>query len=192
MNYRAELYRKSFHLLGLAIPVSYFILDKRQMIIGLSVVTALVILIDFIRFHSLKVNRIFMRIFGAMLRAHEHKTLSGSTYLLTSSLIVTVLFSRETAITSILFAVVCDALAAVIGRKFGRTKIFNKSLEGSLTFLISASLIAYGCAAGSPVPGFIGAFAATLIELLPVKIDDNFLIPIVSAVVIYLSGLLIA
>ncbi len=189
MNYRAELYRKSFHLLGLGIPAAYFFLDKREMITGLVLVTFIVVSVDFIRFRSANLNRVFMRIFGVMLRAHEHRSLSGSTYLMTASLIAVSFFSREIAIISILFAVVCDAVAAVIGKRFGRIRIFEKSLEGSLAFLATALIIAYAFGTGSPYPYFIGAFAAALIELLPIDVDDNFLIPVLSAVVIYVSGL---
>ena len=34
-----------------------------------------------------------------------------------------------------------DSAAAIIGKKYGKTKIFNKTLEGSFAFLITSFII---------------------------------------------------
>lgn len=186
MNFKAEIYRKTFHLLSLAIPISYLFFTREQMIVCLSIATFIIASIDSIRFISVNANKIFMRFFSIILRVHEQKSISGATYLMASSLTVVLFFDRSIVITSILFAVFCDSIAALIGRRFGRIHLFNKTLEGSLSFFITGGIIAYVMEPAAPEPGFIGAFVAAVVELLPIDVDDNFLIPIVSAITIYL------
>lgn len=191
MNYKAELYRKSFHLLSTTIPLAYFILSREQMIIGLSIATTLVVSIDIVRFYSTTIHTIFMKYFAVILRTHEKHTISGSTYLMIASLLVVIFFSREIAIISTLFAAICDTMAAVIGKRYGKIKIFSKSLEGSAAFFLSGVIIVFLLYREFILPGIIGAFITMVVELLPIKIDDNFLIPITAAISIHVSSILI-
>jgi dolichol kinase len=185
MNFKAELYRKSIHLLSLAIPISYLILTREELLIWLSIATFMVATIDIIRFFSSTANQIFMRFFAVILRAHERKSISGATYLMMSALTVVILFDKTIVIPSILFVVLCDSTAAIVGKKFGKIHIFQKTLEGSLAFFAMGCIIVYLVEPRSPLPGFAGAFTAALVELLPLNIDDNFSIPIVSALTIF-------
>ena len=76
-------------------------------------------------------------------------------------------------------------MATVIGEKFGRRRVFNKSLEGSLACLASCLLI--GLVMTKVSPGMVlpvviaGAVSATVIEFLPIPVNDNFTIPLFSA-----------
>lgn len=184
MNFKAELYRKTIHLFSLTIPISYVFLTREELLIWLSIAAFIIASIDFIRFFSAAANKLFMRLFGVILRVHERKNISGASYLMISSLAVVVLFDKTIAVPSILFAGLCDTVAAIVGRRFGRIHLFNKTLEGSLAFFITGGIIAYGINPASPFPGIIGALSAAVIELLPIDIDDNFSIPIVSALTI--------
>ena len=76
-------------------------------------------------------------------------------------------------------------LATVIGEKFGRRIVFNKSLEGSLACLVLCLVIGIvmsriSSAMVLPV-AIVGAVSATVVELLPIPIDDNLTIPLFSA-----------
>lgn len=93
--------------------------------------------------------------------------------------------------------VVGDSLSTLIGRAWGRHRILgNKSLEGSLAFMISSFLVASVFI--SPLIALAGAFAGVLAELAPELgflknlhrrgfLDDNLLIPIASGIVIWLA-----
>ena len=75
-----------------------------------------------------------------MVRDHERHSLLGSTYVLLASLICAYAFDRPIAIVAMAFIIVGDAMAAIVGRRFGRTKVFGKSLEGAASFSLEGPL----------------------------------------------------
>ena len=86
-----------------------------------------------------------------------------------------------------------DGLSTIIGMRFGKHKIIGKkSFEGSLAMLFFS--LAAALFFVSPKIAALGAVVATAVELLPETslfqahrksgfLDDNFLIPVVSAAV---------
>ena len=133
---------------------------------------------------------------GIILKSEEGFRPTGSTYLLLASLIVFLLFEKYVAIASLLFLSIGDLMATVIGEKFGKRRVFNKSLEGSLACLVSCLLIGMVMTWVGPVMvlpvAIVGAVAATLVELLPIPADDNLTIPIFSAGVMTLADFILA
>ena len=88
------------------------------------------------------------------------------------------------AITSLLFLFVGDLMTTVVGGKFGRRRIFNRSLGGSLACLVSCLLIGIvitkvGAETVLPI-ALAEAVSATSAELLPVLVNDDFTIPILG------------
>ncbi len=115
---------------------------------------------------------------AGLFRPREKGRLSGSSYILLSALLGTVFFQREVATLSLVYVVVGDVAAALMGRRFGRHRLFDKSWEGSIAFFLA-------CFAFSPVvPGlsflakFLAAILATILEVLPLKLDDNLTVPL--------------
>jgi dolichol kinase len=182
MRYNSEILRKAIHFSSLIIPIGLYVLPK---MLGRYLMLALVVLIltiDVVRLHHAGIRKIFYFAFGKLLREHERFNLLGSTYLLISSLICVYAFEKPVAVTALAFLVVGDTMAALIGRRWGRIKILDKSLEGSLACLASCLLI------GWIYPGhdltrsmiWVGSFTATVIELLPIPLDDNMRIPLAA------------
>jgi dolichol kinase len=63
-----------------------------------------------------------------------------------------------------------------VGRAWGRHRFFNKSLEGALGCLLACLAWAGYVAWASPLtlPVLVaGALVATLVEVLPIPLDDN-------------------
>jgi dolichol kinase len=69
---------------------------------------------------------------------------------------------------------VSDALSAVVGKLWGRIKILNLTLEGSLSFFLSSFLILSAFFAKQM--SAIGATVLTMVEYIPY--DDNITIPL--------------
>ena len=66
-------------------------------------------------------------------------------------------------------------LAAIVGRSFGRVRVFGKTLEGSLACFGACVLVSL-LYPGDPFTWRMilgGALVATLFELLPIPLDDN-------------------
>ena len=190
---QSKLWRRLWHLVGGSFfPILALFIPKGILLIILGTMTGLFVAWEIVRFASPSVNRWMMLHLGVILKKEEGFRLTGSTYLLVSSLAVFLLFEKYIAITSLLFLSIGDLMAAVIGEKFGKRIVFNKSLEGSLACLASCLLIGLVMTRVSPAivlpVAIVGAVSATTVELLPIPIDDNLTIPLFSAGIMTLAA----
>ncbi|MCG9126970.1 phosphatidate cytidylyltransferase [Candidatus Poribacteria bacterium] len=181
-----ELLRKTTHLSGLFIPLLYITLDKPVMLIIVGSLTATALFIEFLKWVSEGFRNLFFRYFKSILRTHEQKgALTGATFYILSTFLCILFFQKNIAIVCILFVVLGDAVAALVGIKWGRTKLIgNKSLEGSgACLLVCASISLIWL---NPIIGIVGAFVATVVEILPLRIDDNLTVSLISGIVMQL------
>jgi dolichol kinase len=89
------------------------------------------------------------------------------------------------AISVILILALGDGLATFVGTKYGKHKLpwnRNKSLEGTIGFVAGAMCALFIM----PVPAtiFIAVLAA-FIESLPIKVNDNIALPVVTSLLCY-------
>jgi len=189
IHYKDELLRKLIHLASLSIPIVYYFISTEQAAMILTVLAGLAIIIDWTRYFSDNVGKIFYKIFGFLLREHEvdhkKKNLNGATYVLISALISVLLFPKLIFISAFSILIVSDSMAALIGRKFGSRKFLSKSFEGTLAFFISACIVIL-FTPKSPdkfmleyLIGFAGALVGAIVENISFRlIDDNLSIPL--------------
>ena len=181
-----EYQRKAIHLFNLIIPFGYWFIipDQNKFKIIIITFTALFILADYFRTKSKLIKKLFILFFDKMLREHELKgQFTGATWVMISASVTILVFPKYIAIISLIFMSIGDTFAALIGRKFGKLKIYDKSFEGFLGGLIVCLVAAYYY---DPLPFYIsgvGALTAMLFETLPLPLDDNFRIPIGSAII---------
>ena len=85
-----------------------------------------------------------------------------------------------------------DTLAALVGMKFPFMKIGSKTLSGSLACFIVCLLIGliFNFEISLEII-LIGAFAATIAELISIKINDNISIPLLSGCAMYLGDIVV-
>lgn len=175
IRYTSEIARKAIHIASLAIPIGLYFTPievAKRVVLVLTLVT---LAGDVVRLHVPWFRTVFYFLFGRLLRDHERFNLLGSTYLFMAALLCIHMFPKPIAVVALGFVVVGDATAALVGRRWGRIKILDKSLEGSLGCFFACVLI------GWIYPGpemtwpmvLVGAFVATLFELLPIPLDDN-------------------
>ena len=181
----SELLRKSIHLSGLILPVIYFFLDKPTMLILVGVATGIAITIELMKWLSPRFGDFFFQIFAPMLRIHERRgAMTGATYYVISTFLCILFFTKTLAIVCIFFMVLGDLVAALVGKKWGRIKLIGtKSLEGSAACFVVCTVIAL--VKLHPVIAIVGALVATIVEMLPVPIDDNLTVPLVSGAVMH-------
>jgi dolichol kinase len=188
IHYRDEVVRKLIHLCSLSIPIVYYFIPRNEALIILGAVTAFALVIELLRHYSKGFGRIFLSMFGFLLRKHEldekKKNLNGATYVLISALICVFVFPKVLVITAFSILIISDTMAALIGRKFGKHKFLSKSLEGTLAFFISAIIVVL------IAPKIEGLFLEYLIGILAAAIaaivenisygwiDDNLSIPV--------------
>ena len=190
MSVIAEVRRKAIHLAFIVVPLVYLydLLPKAFIVRGLLAATAVSIAIEIVRLNDRRVRMVFKRFFGDLIRRHEAHELLGSTYMLIASVLTIELFPKEIAVASLGFLILGDTAAALVGRTFGRFKVLGKTLEGSLACLAVSFLFAW-IVVGLPAwLAACGALTATLFELVPIPLDDNFRIPLSAGYVMKLLG----
>jgi dolichol kinase len=192
----AEARRKAIHLLFILLPLDLlnhtlpWPESARAWRVVLLAAVFVAIVIDVVRIQERWVGTWFRRFFGRMLREHERHNLLGSTYLLLAALLALEIFPRPVAAAALGFTVLGDAFAALAGRAYGRTKLFGrKSLEGSAAGLAVCLAWAAYVAAGGHLPwpvAIAGAVVASLVELLPIPLDDNLAVTLAAGYVMKL------
>lgn len=181
-----EIKRKIVHLATLVIPVGYALTSEETVILFLVPFFLALLLVDLLRhFHSGMASLFQKYFFGKVLREEEEPTFMGSTYFIFSTILTILLFPKSIAIASILILILSDTAAAVIGKWIGRIKIFGKTIEGSMAFFLTSLLIVWIYPHLDRFSGSLAALGATLIEVLPIKVNDNLTIPLVAGAIMF-------
>lgn len=195
ISFRQELYRKLTHLGALSIPVGYYIfrLSRAEALWIMIPITLGMIILDISRLKGWKFWNLFRPVIGPIIREHESRgDFTGASYILTSACLVIALFDKPIAMASLVFIIVGDTAAALIGRRFGRHKIGHKSIEGSLSFLIVSAVVVLIIPDLNIIVGLTGAVAATIAEAVTLRLDDNTTVPLISGLVMHLLNVILA
>lgn len=196
-HYRHEVYRKLIHLSSLWMPVAIYFLEKKTSLIVFAAGAAFVLAYEVIRRQEHGAAKLLDRIFGAALRPDEKGEKfkpSGAVYVLTAAFFCTLFFPKVIALTALAMMLTGDAAAALVGRKFGRNMISNKSIEGATAFFVIALTTAAVISICIPVDAkyiaavTAAAFVAAIVELLSqkIRIDDNLSVPLAAGVTMML------
>jgi glycerol-3-phosphate acyltransferase PlsY len=117
-------------------------------------------------------------------RKEERSTFSSMTIFLLAFFLTILLFDKPTATYACAYLTFGDLSSKVFGRAFGRRKLFEKTLEGCLAHfnacLIAATVLLHFVAM-PPSVVLLGSTVASLVECLPLGLDDNLTVPILSA-----------
>lgn len=171
---------------------------------------------DFLRLRNKALNKRYCRYMGCMMRESEINGVNGTIWYLGGLILVFSFASKDVALMSVLLLSWADTAASTVGRAYGylTPKYKNKSLAGFMGAFIAseiACLLVYGVmipkfGAQVDLPGQITWSKATSKLTLGVLtalsglvgavsesidifgIDDNFTIPVLSAV--FLTGVL--
>ena len=175
LSLRHELARKAIHVASVAVPVAYAAGLPRAVVAGaLLLLLVAALLVELARATSARAGALFTRATGALLRAHEHRRISGATWLLAAFLGSALAFPRDVAVAAMCSVALGDAAAAIVGRWIGRRRLgAHKSLEGSAACLAVVYLAARAVAGLGIAESLVAALAATLAEWPEGPLDDN-------------------
>lgn len=184
-----EIKRKIVHLATLIIPLGYALTSKETVLLFLIPFFICYLLVDLLRHFIPALASIFRRYFlGRVLREEEGERFMGSTYFLFSTILTILLFPKPIAISSLLILILADTAAALVGKTMGKVRILGKTLEGSMAFFLTALLIVWIYPNLNRLSGSLGALGAALIELLPVRLNDNLTIPLTAGAIMFFLG----
>jgi len=177
--------RKLYHLIGgIGLLSLYYLLGRDRALLFYAALFLVALGLDIIRLSIPSVNDLIFARFSSFIRKNEaHKLTGTAPYVLGIGLSL-YLYSTVVATVAICFLAFGDVAATAIGERYGRTKIGDKSLEGTAAFVLAAlaaggtlALIGLGLSPWVMVPG---ALVAAGVELLTLPVNDNLVIPIVS------------
>lgn len=152
------------------------------------------LILDLLRLQIPVINRQLVKVYLPFMRESELTSFTGFPFYAFGTGLSLLLFPIEMALLSCMYLIYCDPLSGLCGNLFGKTKIVgNKTLEGFLGNFFCAFIITYTYSrflslslVDSLTLSFVGASLSSTTELLSGRIDDNFAVPVFSALGLYL------
>ncbi|HTL13433.1 MAG TPA: SEC59/DGK1/VTE5 family protein [Bdellovibrionota bacterium] len=160
-----------------------------------SVLTAFLIL-ESARIRIPAFNATCLKLWGPLLRKDEENRISGLPYYVGATLLSIALFPKPVAVLAVMFLAIGDPIASLVGilfggksRRFANGKSWVGTAAGVAACMAVALLYVNGLALPWPkllaITAIGGAVGGT-VELLPLEIDDNFSIPVISGFFLWL------
>jgi dolichol kinase len=163
---------------------------------------ALDLFLETARLRSPSLNEKVLRVWGPLMRACEVNKLSGTPYYLAAAILAVAIFPKPIAVLSILYLACGDPIASLVGIRWGDLSVRfpnGKSLIGALAGMSVCALISWFGLQDLQLDPLrlgiltaVGALAGGGAELLPLEIDDNFSIPIVSGFALWFAFILLS
>ena len=186
-----EISRKLIHLSSFWIVALIWIISRGWAIVLLSLVAAFVLVSEYLVYKKSDsiFTRIYQKLFGYFLRDKEKGKgfhYSGAPYVLVAALILVILFPKIVAMFGMSVLLICDTVAAIVGRSVGRHPLVgHKTWEGTFAFIMGGIVVVSVFFLFTSLPFstmFIGVLLGTLGDLFNEKlhVDDNLSIPLLT------------
>ncbi len=164
----------------------YIIFTQVVALLIIGIVTIVFIVLDITRFLNKQTNELFTVRFKSIFRKNEAKKFSSMTIFLVATFISILLIEKNNANTALTFLIFGDIFSKIFGLAFGRHKIFQKTIEGTLAFFGCTLICGFILYNILDIPLFIliiGGITAPLVELFSFQLNDNFTVSLISGAV---------
>lgn len=162
----------------------YLRFDKNKTLVLIGAVALFFLALDLIRLVSRRVNMFFFKKVKDFYKTREYKKFSSMTIFLFAAFLTVLFFEKNIAVPALAFLIFGDLFSKLFGITFGRTRVFAKTLEGGLAHFNACLIAGYVFSFFISLPLHIlltGALVAAAAESLPMGIDDNFSVALLSA-----------
>ena len=183
LSSKNEILRKIIHISGFFVPLLCSVVGLPIVIMAIFAVTIFYAISEWARIKG----KNFPRVTSITLRAVRKEELgifvASPVFFALGILLTLLLFPSPVSSAAITIFAVGYSTASIFGRIFGKTRLFfnrKKTLEGSLIGFAFAFLA--GTVFVSPLMALVGAVVAMLFESLPLPLNDNVVVPLVTAV----------
>ena len=176
--------------LAVLFPILYFYYDRKVLYLTLFL-SLIFILIDLFRFGSKLVNKILLE--TSIIKEKEEGVFSSMSFFMLAVSIAFLIFDKPIAMMAVTFLIFGDLFSKVFGITFGQTRFFQKTLEGSGAYFAACLIFGYIFTYFLNFPFsilLVGALVAAVTESLPIGIDDNFTVALISGAAMYLVRIL--
>ncbi len=162
------------------------------MVIALAVLAAGGLSLDLLRFRISWLNQVFLRWLAPLLKPEEGHRITGATYMLIAALIAFYFFGTTIAVAAMMFLALGDPAAALVGQRTPGPRIWGKSPGGTAAF-VAVALLVVAVLGGTGAVDYhwgllAGAAVAGLVELAPLRLDDNLTVPLLAGAAMHFLG----
>jgi len=174
------VWRKFLRPLASIFPVGFLFFPSYTLIL------AIILLFCFSIMEILKYTR--KKFTKYIYRKKEKRQVSSYIYFFISVIVCFYFFDKIISTFALFILIFSDLFAFILGTIYGKKKIGEKSVFGSISFFLTSFLISlayYKFFNLSLLYSIPATFISTVIEIIPTKIDDNLSIPL--SVCIFLS-----
>jgi dolichol kinase/phosphoserine phosphatase len=176
---RNDILREILHASGFFMPVIATFIGVPVVAVFIILLLGLYLASEYLRTEGKRMPLINLITRRAASQNELYQLVLAPVYFAVGILVTLVVFPAPVNGAAIAIFALGDSTASIFGRYFARTSLpFNKdkSLEGSLAGFFFAFIA--GCVFVSPVLAAVGAVIAMFIEVLPLPVNDNLLIPL--------------
>jgi len=188
MGIKREIKRKIFHLISMMFPLGYFVIEREIMLIFIAALFVISLGMELGRIFIPRIGQYINPIFKSIMRGAEEKKISGATYLLAGAGITIYFFDKDVAIIALLLVSVSDTAAAIVGTAYGKVRLWGKTLEGSTAYFTATGILMMLMQSLTLEQMIVGLFTGTLVELLPIPINDNLTMPVIAGFAMQFIG----
>lgn len=178
---RREVLRKLIHLLEIPVLLAYTLIaslyGSKPAILVLTALLIILLEIEYIRLeYKFKLPQVI-----DILRRHEKDNIASNIFFIASTIICFAAFDYPIALLALLLTVFGDLMSALVGIRFGKTRIYKKkTLEGFVAGVITNILIGHLVIPGNWLLVLPMAIIASVVELWTGKLDDNLTVPLAA------------
>ncbi len=173
---------------GVAIATAYAWLFTHEQVVHIfGVIACVAYILDRVRIHYPELVQKIPQVNAAFFRAEEQLKESAMIPYAIAVLLTILTFPKVIALIAIYTLAISDPLSALVGITWGRRHLVaDKTIEGSLAFLgatFVVAVVALSTMTEAPAGSIAGAalsigLAGAILEMLPLRIDDNLTIPL--------------
>lgn len=207
LHLRTDLHlaRKAWHLFMGLLMIAVYVgsgMSRTQGVVILGCLLGFGLFLEGLRLQNATINEKILSFWGPLMRRCEATKMSGVPYYVAATLLSIAIFPKPISILSVLYLACGDPIASIFGILYGERSLRlgrNRSLIGTAAGVLTCIMISFVFfSTVMHLPDrqlitltLIGGLAGGLAELLPLDVDDNFSIPIVSGFILWLSFILL-
>ena len=182
-NFNAHWWRVATRPFAFLFIFFYLVFTQIVALLIIGIVAIAFIVLDIMRFLNKQTNELLTVKIKSIFRKGEEKKFSSMTIFLVATFISILLFEKNIAITALTFLIFGDIFSKIFGLAYGRHKIFQKTLEGTLAYfgcVLICGFVLYNILEINFYILLIGGIAAPLVELFSFQLNDNFTVSLIS------------
>jgi glycerol-3-phosphate acyltransferase PlsY len=182
-NFKRHWWRVATRPFAFLFIFFYMIFTQIVALLIIGIVALVFIVLDVTRFLNKQTNELLTVKIKSIFKKGEEKKFSSMTIFLVATFISILLFEKNIAITALTFLIFGDIFSKIFGLAYGRHKIFQKTLEGTLAYfgcVLICGFVLYNILELPLLVLVIGGVTAPLVELFSFQLNDNFTVSLIS------------